>query len=89
MVDVLPLSLGIETVDGNFSIIIPKNTPLPTKRVQRYTTDTPGDSNIKIKIFQGERKIANKNTLIGEIEFNKVIFVNQLEFYGTICSICS
>jgi len=72
LVDVLPLSLGIETVDGNFSIIIPKNTPLPTKRVQRYTTDTPGDSNIKIKIFQGERKIANKNTLIGEIEFNKV-----------------
>ena len=72
LVDVLPLSLGIETVDGNFSIIIPKNTPLPTKRVQKYTTDTPGESNIKIKIFQGERKIANKNTLIGEIEFNKV-----------------
>jgi molecular chaperone DnaK len=72
LVDVLPLSLGVETADGNFSIIIPKNTPLPTKRVQRYTTDTPGDSNIKIKIYQGERKIANKNTLIGEIEFNKV-----------------
>ena len=72
LVDVLPLSLGIETVDGNFSIIIPKNTPLPAKRSQKYTTDTPGDSNIKIKIYQGERKIANKNTLIGEIEFNKV-----------------
>ena len=72
LVDVLPLSLGIETADGNFSIIIPKNTPLPTKRIQRYTTDTPGDSNVKIKIYQGERKIADKNTLIGEIEFNKV-----------------
>ena len=72
LVDVLPLSLGIETVDGNFSIIIPKNTPLPAKRSQKYTTDTPGDSTIKIKIYQGERKIANKNTLIGEIEFNKV-----------------
>ena len=72
LIDVLPLSLGVETADGNFSIIIPKNTPLPTKRVQRYTTDTPGESNIKIKIYQGERKIANKNTLIGEIEFNKV-----------------
>jgi molecular chaperone DnaK (HSP70) len=72
LVDVLPLSLGIETVDGNFSIIIPKNTPLPAKRSQKYTTDTPGESNIKIKIYQGERKIANKNTLIGEIEFNKV-----------------
>jgi len=72
LVDVLPLSLGIETVDGNFSIIIHKNTPLPAKRYQRYTTDTPGESTIKIKIYQGERKIANKNTLIGEIEFNKV-----------------
>ena len=72
LVDVLPLSLGIETVDGNFSIIIPKNTPLPAKRSQKYTTDTPGESTIKIKIYQGERKIANKNTLIGEIEFNKV-----------------
>jgi len=72
LVDVLPLSFGIETVDGNFSIIVPKNTPLPAKRSQKYTTDTPGESNIKIKIYQGERKIANKNTLIGEIEFNKV-----------------
>ena len=72
LVDVLPLSFGIETVDGNFSIIIPKNTPLPAKRSQKYTIDTPGESNIKIKIYQGERKIANKNTLIGEIEFNKV-----------------
>lgn len=72
LVDVLPLSLGIETVDGNFSIIIPKNTPLPAKRSQKYTTDTPGESTIKIKIYQGERKIANKNILIGEIEFNKV-----------------
>ena len=72
LVDVLPLSLGIETVDGNFSIIIPKNTPLPAKRSQKYTTDTPGESTIKIKIYQGERTIANKNTLIGEIEFNKV-----------------
>jgi len=72
LVDILPLSLGVETIDGNFSIIIPKNTPLPTKRSQKYTTDTPGDSKVKIKIYQGERKIANKNTLIGEFEFDKV-----------------
>jgi len=72
LVDVLPLSLGIETADSNFSIIIPKNTPLPAKKSQKYTTDTPGDSNIKVKIYQGERKIANKNNFIGEIEFDKV-----------------
>ena len=72
LIDVLPLSLGIETADGNFSIIIPKNTPLPAKRTQKYTTDTPGDSKIKTKMYQGERTIANKNFLIGEIEFDKV-----------------
>ena len=72
LIDVLPLSLGLETADGNFSIIIPKNTPLPAKRTQKYTTDTPGDSKIKTKIYQGERTIANKNFLIGEIEFDKV-----------------
>ena len=72
LVDVLPLSLGVEIADGSFSVIIPKNTPLPTKRSQKYTTDSPGDSTIKIKIYQGERKIANKNNFIGEIEFDKV-----------------
>ena len=72
LVDILPLSLGIETADGNFSIIIPKDTPLPTKRTQRYASDSPGDNIVKIKIYQGERKIANKNCLIGEFEFDKV-----------------
>ena len=72
LVDVLPLSLGVEIADGSFSVIIPKNTPLPTKRSQKYTTDSPGDSTIKVKIYQGERKIANKNNFIGEIEFDKV-----------------
>jgi molecular chaperone DnaK len=72
LVDVLPLSLGVETIDGTFSIIIPKNTPLPVKRTQKYTSDTPFENTIKVKVYQGERKIANKNTLIGEFEFNKV-----------------
>ena len=72
LVDVLPLSLGIETVDGNFSIIIEKNTPLPIKRTKRYTTDDPTIP-VLIKIYQGERKIANKNTLIGEFMFDDKI----------------
>ena len=72
LVDVSPLSLGVETADGNFSVIIPKNTPLPAKRSQKYTTDSPGESQVKVKIYQGERKIANKNTLIGEFIFDKV-----------------
>ena len=72
LVDVLPLSLGVETVDGNFSVIIPKDTPIPIKRTQKYTTDTPGDNSVTIKVYQGERLIANKNTLIGEFVFDKI-----------------
>jgi len=72
LLDVLPLSLGVELVDGTYSIIIPKNTPLPVKRTQKYTTDSPTDSSIKIKVYQGERKIANKNYLIGEFIFDKL-----------------
>lgn len=72
LLDVLPLSLGVELVDGTFSIIIPKNTPLPVKRTQKYTTDSPSESSIKIKVYQGERMIANKNFLIGEFVFDKV-----------------
>lgn len=72
LVDVAPLSLGIETSDGSFSIIIPKNTPLPVKKTARYTTDSPSDNSVIVKIYQGERKIANKNTLIGEYIFDKI-----------------
>jgi molecular chaperone DnaK len=72
LMDVLPLSLGIELADGSYSIIIPKNTPLPVKRGQKYTTDSPGDTSIKVKVYQGERMIANKNFLIGEFIFDKV-----------------
>ena len=72
LIDILPLSLGIELADKSFSIIIPKNTPLPYKKTEKYTTDSPHDNSIKIKIFQGERKIAEKNHFIGEIIFDKV-----------------
>ena len=72
LLDVLPLSLGVELADGSYSIIIPKNTPLPVKRTQKYTTDSPGDNTIKIKVYQGERLIANKNFFIGEIIFDKL-----------------
>ena len=72
LMDVVPLSLGVELVDGSFSIIIPKNTPLPVKRTQKYTTDSPADSDITIKIYQGERTIANKNFLIGEFVLDRV-----------------
>lgn len=72
LVDNLPLSLGIEMADGTFSIIIPKNTPLPAKKSQEYTLDTIGENIVNIKVYQGERDIANKNYLIGNFEFDKI-----------------
>ena len=72
LLDVLPLSMGVELADGSYSIIIPKNTPLPVNRSQKYTIDTPGETEIKVKVYQGERPIANKNFLIGEFIFDKV-----------------
>ena len=72
LVDNLPLSLGVETAEGIFSVIIPKNTPLPATKSQKYTIDTPGEEIITVKVYQGERTIANKNYLIGEFEFNKI-----------------
>ena len=72
VIDVVPLSLGIELADGTFSIIIPKNTPLPVKRSHKYLIDTIGETNVNIKVYQGERKIANKNILIGEFNFDKI-----------------
>ena len=77
LVDNLPLSLGIETAEGSFSIIIPKNTPLPASRSKKYTIDTPGEDNVFVKVYQGERTIANKNFFIGEFEFNKISKVNM------------
>jgi len=72
LLDVVPLSLGVELVDGSFSVIIPKDTPLPVKKHQKYTTNIIGNNKITIKIYQGEHKIANKNFLIDEITFDKL-----------------
>ena len=70
LVDVNPLSLGVELTNGNFSVIIPKNTPLPAKMTQRYTLDDNSLENINVKVFQGERKIAKDNMMVGMIEYN-------------------
>ena len=70
--DTLSLSLGVELGDGSYSIIVPKNTPLPIKITQKYTTDTPTENSINVKVYQGERKIANKNILVGEFIFDKI-----------------
>ena len=65
LLDVTPLSLGVETVGNNFSIIIPRNTTLPVQRSQIYTTASPFQSKVEIHVLQGERPLASENKTLG------------------------
>jgi molecular chaperone DnaK len=70
LLDVTPLSLGIETQGGIFTRLIPKNTTIPTKKSQIFSTAADGQTEVEIKIFQGEREIAEKNKLLGQFKLS-------------------
>ncbi len=65
LLDVTPLSLGIETLGGVFSKIIERNTTIPTKKSQIYSTAANGQTSVEIHVLQGEREMANGNTTLG------------------------
>jgi molecular chaperone HscA len=66
LIDVTPLSLGIETVGGLMDVIIPRNSSLPTKAGRQYTTSIDGQKNLKVAVFQGERDVVQHNRKLGE-----------------------
>jgi molecular chaperone HscA len=66
LLDITPLSLGIETVGGLMDVIIPRNTKVPGKAGRQYTTSVDGQKNLKISIFQGERDLVEHNRKLGE-----------------------
>ncbi len=68
LLDVTPLSLGIETLGGIFTKIIERNTTIPTKKSQVFSTATDNQPAVTIKIFQGEREMASDNKLLGNFE---------------------
>ncbi len=65
LLDVTPLSLGIETLGGVFSRIIDRNTTIPTKKSQIYSTAANGQTSVEIHVLQGEREMASGNTTLG------------------------
>jgi len=69
LVDVTPLSLGLETEGGVFTRIIERNTNIPTKQSQIFSTADDGQTQVDIRIFQGEREMASDNKLLGEFSF--------------------
>ena len=68
LLDVTPLSLGIETLGGIFTRLIDKNTTIPTKKSQVFSTAEDNQSAVTIKVYQGERELAAQNKLLGEFD---------------------
>ena len=66
LLDVTPLSLGIETLGGVFNKIIERNTTIPVKKSQVYSTAADGQTSVQIHVLQGEREMARYNTTLGE-----------------------
>ena len=66
LLDVTPLSLGIETVGGLMDVILPRNSKIPTRVGRRYTTSVDGQRNLKIAVYQGERDLIQHNRKLGE-----------------------
>ena len=72
LLDVTPLSLGIETLGGVCTKLIERNTTIPTKKSQVFTTAVDGQTSVEIKVLQGEREMAADNTLLGQFNLTEI-----------------
>ncbi|XP_071476714.1 stress-70 protein, mitochondrial-like [Diadema antillarum] len=68
LLDVTPLSLGIETLGGVFTKLINRNTTIPTKKAQVFSTAADGQTQVEIKVCQGEREMAGDNKTLGQFQ---------------------
>jgi molecular chaperone DnaK len=72
LLDVTPLSLGIETLGGVFTRLIDRNTTIPTKKSQVFSTADDGQTAVTIKVYQGEREMAADNKLLGNFDLTGI-----------------
>ncbi|CAO2815805.1 unnamed protein product [Amaranthus hypochondriacus] len=72
LLDVTPLSLGIETLGGVFTRLINRNTTIPTKKSQVFSTAADNQTQVGIKVLQGEREMASDNKMLGEFELQGI-----------------
>ena len=72
LLDVTPLSLGIETLGGVATKLIERNTTIPTKKSQVFTTAADGQTEVDIHVVQGEREMAADNTTLGRFQLTGI-----------------
>jgi molecular chaperone DnaK len=72
LLDVTPLSLGIETLGGVFTRLIDRNTTIPTKKANTFSTAEDNQNAVTIKVFQGEREMAADNKLLGQFDLQGI-----------------
>ena len=70
--DVTPLSLGLETMGGLMTTIIPRNTPLPVRRTETFSTSEDGQTEVEVHVLQGERLMASDNTRLGVLQLQEI-----------------
>jgi len=72
LLDVTPLSLGIETLGGVFTKLINRNTTIPTKKSQVFSTAADGQTQVELKVHQGEREMAKDNKMLGQFQLTGI-----------------
>ena len=72
LLDVTPLSLGIETYGGVFTKLIDRNTTIPTKKSQIFSTATDGQTSVEVHVLQGEREMAQDNKTLGRFQLSGI-----------------